>query len=138
MAKLNQYVTISITNLLLNLHVFLCTVVIMSYLLHLIKVVYILVSGLIILYVAHSNLLYLHVLMILLEPPNVMVTVVFYYTAMVSDLNRREKKSVSLNTIIKLVSSITIIMVKARLSVMINGVNKILKLHALSYIKIQQ
>ena len=136
--KLNQYVTISITNLLLNLHVFLCTVVIMSYLLHLIKVVYILVSGLIILYVAHSNLLYLHVLMILLEPPNVMVTVVFYYTAMVSDLNRREKKSVSLNTIIKLVSSITIIMVKARLSVMINGVNKILKLHALSYIKIQQ
>ena len=138
MAKLNQYVTISITNLLLNLHVFLCTVVIMSYLLHLIKVVCILVSGLIILYVAHSNLLYLHVLMILLEPPNVMVTVVFYYTAMVSDLNRREKKSVSLNTIIKLVSSITIIMVKARLSVMINGVNKILKLHALSYIKIQQ
>ena len=110
----------------------------MSYLLHLIKVVYILVSGLIILYVAHSNLLYLYVLMILSEQLNVMVTVVFYYTAMVSDLNRRYKKSVSLNTIKIPVSSITIIMVKARLSVMINGVNKIPKLHALSYIKIQQ
>lgn len=76
--------------------------------------------------------------MMLSEPLYAIKTNVFFYTAKILDLNQTYKQSVSLNTIKYLQSSITIITGKARLSVMMNGLNQNPKLLAKSYIKTQQ
>lgn len=77
--KLDQYVTISLINLLLSQRVFRCTEAMRYYLLNLVNLVEKKTSGLTTSYVIQEHLHYLHVFMILLGKPNAILLIVVYF-----------------------------------------------------------
>ena len=79
MMKLDQYVTISLINLLLSQRVFRCTEAMRYYLLNLVNLVEKKTSGLTTSYVIQEHLHYLHVFMILLGKPNAILLIVVYF-----------------------------------------------------------